>query len=638
VHGRWRGGAGRSGWALIALAVLLPAGPAAAQPWMRSDQAQQLAGSVHRELGCGACHGEHAPPSDAGERCAWCHRETEAAFAWGGHGPARLVGARPGPSCVSCHGSHDVRAARDPGSLTTPARAPLLCGECHARESTRFIDSVHGRALVLGTARKAPTCVSCHGRHKASGPTTPGSKVTFTAVAGTCGTCHVQALAQFERSVHGSAVARGVLHAPTCTTCHGRHEIQAVGVGRSPTSRLRLAGDTCARCHASVKITATHELPPGVVPDFQASYHGLAGARGDQRVANCASCHGFHDIRPSTDPLSPVFASNLGRTCGECHPGAQERFARGGIHHTTTTWGHWLVHVVGNVYAGMIGMVISLVAVHNALDFQRRWRDRRRFELAVTQESDRPQYLRFTLNERIQHWVLAASFTTLALTGFALRWGWMLPGLSPEQQEPLRATVHRAAAVVFVGLAFYHVGYLALTRRGREQARAILPRIRSMTGLACCIGACMRMGPPRPDDWRELVATVKYNLGLSAERPRYGRYTYWERLEYWGVVWGGFVMATTGLALWLTVPYLNRFPYWSLELWRIVHLYEASLAVLFIVVSHIYFVAVNPAVFPLNRAMTRGTLTAAEMEREHPQELEGLGGPAERRPTPPMLL
>lgn len=618
---------GALGMGLIALTVFLLAGRAAAQPWMGGDQAQQLGGSVHGELGCGACHGEHAPPSAARESCAGCHREAGAEFARGSHAPGRIADARPGPTCVSCHDSHGVRAARDPGSVTAPARAPLLCGSCHARESTRFLDSIHGRTLVLGTAGDAPTCVSCHGRHEASGPTTPRSKVTLDAVADTCGTCHIQALTQFERSVHGSAVGRGVLHAPTCATCHGSHEIQAAGAKRSPTSRLRVAGETCARCHASVKITAMHELPADVVPDFQGSYHGLAGARGDQRVANCASCHGVHDIRPSTDPLSPIFAGNLGRTCGECHPGARERFARGGIHHTTKTWGHWLVDVVGNVYAGMIGMVISLVAFHNALDFLRRWHDRRRLGHAATEERGRPEYLRFTLNERIQHWVLAASFSTLALTGFALRRGWVLPGLSAEWQEPVRATAHRAAAAVFIGLALYHVGYLALTRRGRGQAGAILPRIGSIAGAACCIGACMRMGPPRPGDWRELVATVKYNLGLTVERPRYGRYTYWERLEYWGVVWGGFVMAATGLALWLMVPYLNRFPYWSLELWRTVHLYEATLAVLFIVVSHLYFVVVNPDVFPLNRAMTRGTLTAAEMEREHAQELEGLGDP-----------
>jgi cytochrome b subunit of formate dehydrogenase len=375
-----------------------------------------------------------------------------------------------------------------------------------------------------------------------------------------------------------------------------------------------------------VKITAMHELPPGVVPDFEGSYHGLAGGRGDRRVANCASCHGFHEILPSTNPLSPVFAGNLARTCGECHPGAQERFARGGVHHTTRTWGHWLVDVVGNAYAGMIGMVISLMALHNALDFRKRWRDRRRRGHAVAEKTG-SAYLRFTLNERIQHWVLAASFTTLALTGFALRRGWAWPGLAPEWQEPLRATAHRAAAVVFIALALYHVAYLALTRRGREQAAAILPKIRGVASAACCMGACMRMGPPRPDDWREMVATVKYNLGLTAERPRYGRYTYWERLEYWGVVWGGLVMAATGLALWLMVPYLNRFPYWSLELWRTVHLYEATLAVLFIAVSHLYFVVVNPDVFPLNRAMTRGTLTAAEMEQEHGRELESLGNP-----------
>ena len=137
-----------------------------------------------------------------------------------------------------------------------------------------------------------------------------------------------------------------------------------------------------------------------------------------------------------------------------------------------------------------------------------------------------------------------------------------------------------------------------------------------------CAAACARLGPPTRGDWRELLATVRYNLGLTPERPKYGRFTYWERMEYWALVWGAFVMISTGLVLWFEIPVLNRVPYWAYELVRTVHFYEATLAVLAIIVWHLYYVVVNPDVFPLNRAMTRGTLTAAEMEREHPLAIE----------------
>lgn len=137
-----------------------------------------------------------------------------------------------------------------------------------------------------------------------------------------------------------------------------------------------------------------------------------------------------------------------------------------------------------------------------------------------------------------QHWVLAGNFAALAVTGFALRLNWRLPWVSGEAQETVRAGLHRGAAVLFVGLALYHLGYLVLTPRGREIARAILPGVRSLGDAARCAVACLRLGPPARSDWRELVATLRYNLGLSTTRPAYGRFAYWEKMEYWALAWG----------------------------------------------------------------------------------------------------
>lgn len=586
----------------------------------------ELAESVHRNLGCGSCHGmpEHAPAGGPQASCGGCHERAAAAFARGPHGVALRRGASDAPTCVSCHGSHGVKPARAEGSPASPWRVPVTCGRCHRQAADEFMASAHGRALVARAAG-APSCAACHGAHEAAGALTPSSRVARSRVADTCGTCHVEARLEFGRSVHGTAVVRGVLHAPTCTTCHGVHAIPAPQGPRSPTSTLRVAGETCARCHASVRITEMHDLPDAVVQDFRGSFHGLAGAAGDRRVANCASCHGFHEIRPSSSPFSRTNPENLGRTCGECHPGAGARFARGGIHHTDRSPGHRLVGWVGSMYAGMIVVIIGLMAVHDGIDFQRRWRDRRS-RGSTPDATASAEVLRFTVNERVQHWMLAGSFVALALTGFALRFGWRLPLLDRELQEAWRAGIHRGAAIVMVGLGIYHVGYLALTARGRRMARAILPRVRTASEVLHACVACLRLGPPSRSDWRELIGTLKYNLGRAAERPAYGRFTYWEKMEYWALLWGTIVMATTGVVLWLEVPFLNRFPYWAWELFQTVHFYEATLAVLAILVWHFYFTIVNPDVFPLSPAMTRGTLTHEEMEREHPLDLESRSG------------
>lgn len=251
------------------------------------------------------------------------------------------------------------------------------------------------------------------------------------------------------------------------------------------------------------------------------------------------------------------------------------------------------------------------------------------------------EYLRFTVNERVQHWVLAASFVTLAASGFALRFGWRLSWLDGQVHETARAGIHRGAAVVFTVLAVYHLGYILFTARGREMARAILPRLRGPVDVICCVGACYRIGPPTATDWREMINTVKYNIGLTSERPAYGRFTYWEKMEYWSLVWGAIVMTATGIVLWFETPFLNRSPYWAFDLLHTVHLYEATLAVLAIVVWHFYYVIINPDVFPLNPAMIRGVLTYEEMLREHPLDTDSVLGRKDHeleKAEPPDLL
>ena len=289
------------------------------------------------------------------------------------------------------------------------------------------------------------------------------------------------------------------------------------------------------------------------------------------------------------------------------------------------------------MYRMMIVGIIGLMVLHNAIDFFRRWRDRRtlRHHATSAQPSETRTYQRFTLNERIQHWVLAGSFITLAVTGFALTERWNVPWVEGQAGATLRAATHRAAAGVFIMLVIYHVAYLVFTRRGRQTIREMVPRLRNAATIACCAASCLRLGPPSPSDWRTLIQTVKYNLGLTSERPRHGRFTYAERMEYFALAWGAVVMIGTGLALWFEVPFLNRFPFWSFELATVVHLYEALLASLAIVVWHFYFTMFNPDVFPMSKAMITGQLTREEMEREHAEELWGVDCDEDARSAPP---
>ena len=489
---------------------------------------------------------------------------------------------------------------------------------------------------LSGSVHKNLNCWACHGEMEME-----MGRGAVDPVA-TCGRCHRRALDNYLPSVHAIASRRGTPHSPTCVECHGSHTVQATNDPKSSVSKLLVSTETCGRCHGSVTLTEMHRLPADVVPDYRSSFHGLSAALGDQRVANCASCHGYHEIRPSRDPLSTVNRANLAQTCGECHQGTAATFATGGIHHRPDTPGHKFVAIVRVMYLMMIVVTISLMSVHNLLDLWRRARERwfskgDRKDLSERSRDNCPAtfsesglsgftntYLRFTVIERIQHWTLAASFIVLAITGFALRYGWTIPSLEAQQGALWRGFFHRASAVVFIALAVYHVGYMMFTRRGRLNLRALVPKIRSIRDVACRCAACFRLGPPSLSDWRDLIQTVKYNLGLIATRPAMGRFTYAEKMEYFALLWGSAVMIVTGAVLWFEVPFLNRFKYWVFDLATVVHFYEAVLATLAILVWHFYFTIINPHVFPLSTTMVTGRIGREEMEREHKLELMSL--------------
>jgi cytochrome b subunit of formate dehydrogenase len=117
---------------------------------------------------------------------------------------------------------------------------------------------------------------------------------------------------------------------------------------------------------------------------------------------------------------------------------------------------------------------------------------------------------------------------------------------------------------------------------------------------------------------------MRYNVGLSKQKPMYGRFSYVEKSEYWALVWGTLVMAVTGLVMWLDNTSIGLLTKLGYDVSRTIHFYEAWLATLAILVWHIYFVVFNPDSYPMNTAWLTGTLTEREMREEHPLELDRL--------------
>jgi cytochrome b subunit of formate dehydrogenase len=566
-------------------------------------------GSVHGSFDCQVCHeGITSIPHAAVlplVNCGKCH--TDVAASYQDHGGRAETAGHLFPACWDCHGTHDIRPGSDSLSRVYPANLPKTCGACHAHPAivgqyhiptiqpvAAFTASVHARTPA-GGRQLAATCVDCHSAtgtgHQILPPIDPRSTIFHFNIPRTCGRCHAAVARDYERSSHGLVAARGEADAPVCTTCHGEHGILPVADPRSPVHATNVSLVTCGPCHASRLMNRKYGLPTGIMRSWQHSYHGLKSSDGDAEVANCASCHTAHHTLPPTDPASAVNPANLHTTCGQCHRGISAAVYQVPIHTTTGIALNRTGRILQSIYVIAIIVIIGLMVVHWLIDLSKHVRLLNR----------REQIVRMRRDELWQHTLLMLSFTVLAITGFAFQYSgsfWARFLFGWEGGFALRHTIHRVAAVVFVATAVWHAVYLTRSR-GRRFLRDIFPR-----------GA----------DFRQFWQTIAFNVGRRKEAPRFGRFSYIEKAEYWALVWGTFVMTFTGLALWFGNVTERVLQVQALGIMLVVHFYEAVLAGLAILVWHFYSTIFSPSVYPNNPSWYTGTMPADMYRREHPDD------------------
>ena len=592
-----------------------------------------FAESIHGQSGaatCKTCHGSHEVqpvknPSSGltrtmvADSCGKCHSAESTAYKISEHALA-LDRMPQSPNCVKCHGSHNVSAVKSVESPLHRNNEPDFCLSCHLKDpdvskqvrfSEHFMsgyqDSVHGRKRAAGNDNAA-ICSDCHGAHDSENAQKSSSGISRWNLADTCGKCHTKVSAAFKDSIHGQSVAYGSAESPTCTTCHGDHHIFSTQDARSPASRANLAEHSCANCHNSVTIGLKYGIPADRFASFSDSFHGLTSRGGSLTVANCASCHSAHDIKPSSDPDSTVNSARLITTCGQCHPGANEGFVRGKVHvGEISEIREGALYWIRKIYLVFIFVTIGLMLAHNLLDFVKRtrWRFDVRWGRRPPSRHGQRQFVRMTMVDRAQHAILLASFLLLAVTGFMLRFpdAWWVGAIRSywSQFFELRGIVHRCAAVAIVAVSFFHIIVVAFTERGRKFIVDIFPRL---------------------SDAKDAFINLRHLLGMSSEKPRFDRFSYAEKTEYWALVWGMVIMFVTGICLWFYSFFMGYFGKIGWDIVRTIHYYEALLATLAIIVWHFYFVLFNPSIFPMNTAWINGKISEKEMEEEHPAELE----------------
>ena len=565
--------------------------------------------SAHGPLGCEGCHTDiqqipHRPklaPVD----CGMCHEDVAQTYQW--HGAHR---ERPGdlmPACHDCHTKHDILAASAPRSTVNPLNLPGTCNRCHADPaivSKYFIpmvtpvkvfeESVHWRG-TQGGHRPAASCIDCHSMagtsHAIRAPIDPASSIYHFNIPSTCGRCHAEVMKRYREGIHGQASAKGETDSPVCTGCHGDHHILAVRNPESRVSPTKVSMDTCAPCHRLDTLAVKYGFPPNLLQTWLHSYHGLKSTDGDRSVANCSSCHRAHLILPQHDPQSSVAPTNRRATCARCHPSITAQLANIPIHGTPGIYLNPPGQVIRDIYIVAILVIIGAMFVHWQIDLFKKVRLRNR----------QRQIVRMRRDELWQHTMLMVTFTVLAITGLAFHysgswWAKLLFGWEGGFQ--VRHVLHRVAGVLFIATALWHAAYL-FSRRGRQFSRDIFPRSK---------------------DFRQFAQTMAYDLGLAKEPPRFGRFSYIEKAEYWALVWGAAVMSATGLLLWFGEYTERVLKVGALGVMLVIHFYETVLATLAILIWHLYSTIFNPPVFPQNPAWYTGKMPLDMYRHEHPDD------------------
>jgi cytochrome b subunit of formate dehydrogenase len=546
-----------------------------------------LLASLSLLLAFGANAEEAKLPAEA-ESCLECHKA-------GGDGPAfdaaaflKGIHAANGIGCTSCHpgytmGPHDAEsvaglsdadkaivaklAAAKVGEkpVTTSPRALLACADCHDGPAAALQKSIHSAWLGKPDAKvPGATCVSCH-----------GSPHTVTKLAA---------------------------YAP--------HDGQREKV---PADRREIH-QRCAACHGNEEFAKAAGLPTEVVARYDDSIHGRSVRVGNQWAPVCTSCHaakvgGSHAIVTKTDPASAVSEAQKKDTCGRCHLGATDNFAKLIAHkEPQEVSGHIVPHIVHVAFSWLTTLTLLFFAFHVLIDFIYELRMRLSASHHAPTTDDVKTVVRFDLHQRAQHWFMLSGVILLGVTGWPLR-GAGAADAAGASRALFRifggaegaALWHRVGAVLIIISSLYHLFYLTFLAAQKRLPISMLPM---------------------PKDAQDMKDNILFMLGVTKQRPKFERYMYLEKFDYWAVFWGIIMMVGTGFVFWFPVFFAKFAPHWVIAATQIIHGEEATLAILFLFTVHFYNVHLKPSIFPMNWAWINGRITVGMLKHEHPVEFE----------------
>jgi predicted CXXCH cytochrome family protein len=579
-----------------------------------TDRAQ-LYGSAHAKVTCIMCHsnvkkGENPPCSHVGEvDCAKCHAEAAKKQAGSIHGKLHSQGNEVAPDCTTCHGTHGMGRRSDKDSAINIHNIPDLCARCHRDgaaaakiyngHSHHIVDhysmSIHGKGLLESGLIVTAVCTSCHGTHQELPASDPASWVHPDRIGQTCANCHAGIAEKLDKSIHSSKVSTSDKPLPSCEDCHSSHEIARVDTTDFRSGILK----RCGTCHKEL------------TEAYFDTYHGKVSLLGEKKTAKCADCHSAHSILPQDHPDSTLSREHIVETCAKCHPGSHRQFA-GYLTHATHK-DPQKYPVLYYVFWFMTFLLIGTLAfftLHTLAWLPRSLREffKRRKEGHI---KDEPYVMRFQPYHRVTHLLVIISFFGLAITGMMLKFsyaGWaqtlsvFLGGFEAS------GTIHRLCAIITFVYFAMHLTFVfnAKRRSGLSWFRFIFHRESAFFNI---------------HDIKEFFQTIKWFFGMGP-RPNYGRFTYWEKFDYFAVFWGVGVIGLSGLMLWFPEAFTLILPGWMINVATIIHSDEALLAAGFIFTVHFFNTHFRPERFPMDPVIFTGKIPLSEFKEERPRQYQ----------------
>ncbi len=587
--------------------------------------AAELAGSRHSRVACVQCHTGGTPSNaracisiKAKVDCSICHQKEVSQYRESTHGTLAAQGSPDAPLCQDCHKPHGVLGSSDPASPTFSRNIPTLCAKCHQAGQKaavrytgkqdhiveRYRESIHGKGLLQAGLTVTANCIDCHSRvingtkytHYELPASDPRSSVNRANIAETCSQCHRGIYELFTASVHSPNVTHTSKPLPVCADCHSAHSIE-----RTDLADFRLGIiDQCGRCHQ--KITASY---------FE-TFHGKVSELGGLKTAKCYDCHGSHDILPVTDPRSHLSRNNIVATCAKCHNGSHRQFAgylTHATHHDPQKYPFLFV-----TFWAMTSLLIGTLVVsgaHTALWLPRSLEFRRQVKNG---HGGTGNYVRrFRRFHRNLHLMVISSFLGLALTGMILKfsyapWAKVIARLLGGFEAA--GLIHRfCAAMTFTYFGLHLFDLLKQKRASGKSWRQFVTGEDSMLF--------------NRRDWQEFAGSMKWFFNRGP-RPEYGRWTYWEKFDYFAVFWGVAVIGGTGLLLWFPELFTRVVPGWAVNVATTIHSDEALLAVSFIFVVHFFNTHFRPEKFPIDTVIFTEGMPLEEFQRDRPREYREL--------------